>query len=291
MIAEVPSFAIETCYILDNTSVIQDEVLAQRLGLVPLRGNQEGMRSMKWYRGRGTTGAVAGAGAGEVFPPTIYDTLILHLEAHCERSPDDGSPTVPAVYARDIEWRPASGQGARFGDDPVRAASPDIVLTKLRPGQGITVTMHAVKGLGKDHAKFSPVATASYRLLPTIEIVGGGIMGKAAERFAACFPEGVVEVVDGEAKVMSARKDTVSREVLRHEEFRGRVELGRVRDHFIFSVESVGQWDADAVFLESVGVLQAKVNRLKRHTMRMLQLEAEKVDRETSTADEDQMEE
>jgi len=153
------------------------------------------------------------------------------------------------------------------------------------------VTMHAVKGLGKDHAKFSPVATASYRLLPTIEIVGGMITGKAAERFAACFPEGVVEIVDGEAKVVGARKDTVSREVLRHEEFRGRVELGRVRDHFIFSVESVGQWDADTIFLESVGVLQAKVNRLKRHTMRMLQLEAEKVDRETSIADEDQMEE
>jgi DNA-directed RNA polymerase I and III subunit RPAC1 len=33
-------------------------------------------------------------------------------------------------------------------------------------GQAIQLEAHCVKGLGKDHTKFSPVATASYRLLP-----------------------------------------------------------------------------------------------------------------------------
>jgi DNA-directed RNA polymerase I and III subunit RPAC1 len=36
----------------------------------------------------------------------------------------------------------------------------------LRQGQQIQLELHCVKGVGKDHAKFSPVATASYRLLP-----------------------------------------------------------------------------------------------------------------------------
>ena len=35
MIAEVPSVAAETVYMFMNTSVIQDEVLAQRIGLIP----------------------------------------------------------------------------------------------------------------------------------------------------------------------------------------------------------------------------------------------------------------
>jgi hypothetical protein len=42
----------------------------------------------------------------------------------------------------------------------------------------------------------------------------------------------------------------------------------------------VGQWDSDEIFLEAVSILQAKCERLKRHTQRMLQLAAEKADRE-----------
>ena len=67
---------------------------------------------------------------------------------------------------------------------PIKPVHDDILLAKLRPGQvllmplsmppsdrtvqSIILEAHCVKGEGKDHAKFSPVATASYRLLPEI---------------------------------------------------------------------------------------------------------------------------
>ena len=44
----------------------------------------------------------------------------------------------------------------------------DIVVAKLKPGQRIEFEAHCRKGVGKDHTKYSPVATASYRLLPEI---------------------------------------------------------------------------------------------------------------------------
>jgi len=48
----------------------------------------------------------------------------------------------------------------------VKPVHEDIVIAKLRPGQRIEFEAHCRKGVGKDHTKFSPVATAAYRLLP-----------------------------------------------------------------------------------------------------------------------------
>jgi len=53
-----------------------------------------------------------------------------------------------------------------------------------------------------------------------------------------CFPEGVArlkveDIGTKVAEVVNPRLDTVSREVLRHDEFKDKVKLGRVRDHFI----------------------------------------------------------
>lgn len=48
---------------------------------------------------------------------------------------------------------------------------------------------------GKDHAKFSPVATASYRLLPEITLLEP-VEGERAERLQQCFLPGVIELED-----------------------------------------------------------------------------------------------
>src|SRR5262245_39803084 len=46
LIAEVSTLAIEKIYLHNNTSVIQDEVLCSRLGLIPLTGNKSALRWM-----------------------------------------------------------------------------------------------------------------------------------------------------------------------------------------------------------------------------------------------------
>lgn len=77
-----------------------------------------------------------------------------------------------------------------------------------------------VKGIGKDHAKFSPVglyacllevplsltinylstiATASYRLLPEITLTRP-VTGKKAVKLAKCFSSGVIEVSEEEGE-------------------------------------------------------------------------------------------
>ena len=182
-----------------------------------------------------------------------------------------------------MTFHPIGQQNTYFPPSaPIAPAHPDILIAKLRPGQCIDLRMHCMKGIGADHAKFSPVATASYRLLPSINITVP-ILGADARKFARCFPKGVIALQpvtaeeaarkgsgyegherEVKAVVVDPMRDTVSRECLRHEEFKDKVKLGRVRDHFIFRIESSGQWDSDELFLESVRVLKVKCQRMKR---------------------------
>jgi DNA-directed RNA polymerase I and III subunit RPAC1 len=194
------------------------------------------------------------------------------------------------VYASALTFVPSGNQSDYFDvtEGVIAPVHPNILLAKLRPGQLLDLEMHCVKGIGADHAKFSPVATASYRLLPTITITKP-ILGDAAEKFARCFPRGVIgleEVTAVEAHtegsgyenqegakkavVKDAFRDTVSRECLRHPEFEGKVKLGRIRDHFIFSVESTGQFDSDDLFVESVTLLKGKCEDLKKDLANMI---------------------
>lgn len=99
--------------------------------------------------------------------------------------------------------------------------------------------------------------------MPVIDILEP-IRGDLATKFQKCFPSGVVDINNnGEAYIKDARKDTVSREVLRHEEFDGKVKLGRKRDHFIFNIESTGAMTPDVIFLKSIRILKSKVEYLR----------------------------
>jgi DNA-directed RNA polymerase alpha subunit len=73
--------------------------------------------------------------------------------------------------------------------------------------------------------------------MPSIRIAKT-IPSQLCEKFANCFSPGVIEIDEDDSgaktvRVANPRKDTLSREVYRHPEFRDGVELGRVRDHYI----------------------------------------------------------
>lgn len=262
--------------------MIADEVLSHRLGLIPLKGSLTGLKWLKWYVSPNDDQNFKG------MDRTDYNTVVLELKAKCTRNPDPPSDgTDPAhingnVYSGQIEWQIQGRQKEQFADDPIGPVSDKILIAKMRPGQEIDITMHAHLGVGKDHAKFSPVATATYRLLPIIDITQP-ILGEDAIKFQKCFSPGVIDIErvtasdvasgnsvyagregDEKAVVKDAFRDSVSRECLRHDEFKGKVKLGRKQDHFIFNVESTGQYPSDMLFLDAVDVLKYKAKRLLR---------------------------
>uniref|UniRef100_A0A671VHZ5 DNA-directed RNA polymerases I and III subunit RPAC1 n=1 Tax=Sparus aurata TaxID=8175 RepID=A0A671VHZ5_SPAAU len=256
LLAEVPTMAIEKVFIYNNTSIVQDEVLAHRLGLIPIRADPR----LFEYRNAGEEAAEEEA--------SEIDTIQLQLKIKCSRNPRI-TGDVLHIYARniilgDIKWVPIGNQADVFADSSIGPVHDDILIAQLRPGQELDIVMHCVKGIGKDHAKFSPVATASYRLLPEITLLEQ-VEGEKAERLKRCFSRGVIDLedVNGKkvAKVVNSRLDTCSREVLRHDDLKNVVKLGRVRDHFIFTVESTGILPPDVLVTEAIKVLMAKCQR------------------------------
>ncbi|XP_026193554.1 DNA-directed RNA polymerases I and III subunit RPAC1 [Cyclospora cayetanensis] len=100
------------------------------------------------------------------------------------------------MYAKNLTWIPLSErQKQKFAEDPPAPVHPDILITKLRPGQEIELVGFLEKGLGKTHAKWSPVATAVYRLEPEF-VFTKPIEGEEAEELKELCPMDVFDIED-----------------------------------------------------------------------------------------------
>lgn len=75
--------------------------------------------------------------------------------------------TILLVYSGNIKWMPIGGQADLYshGEEQFGMIEDNILLCKMRPRQEIHAFMHAVKGIGKDHAKFSPVGKFQVKLI------------------------------------------------------------------------------------------------------------------------------
>lgn len=127
----VPTLAIEDVEIVLNNSVLYDEVVAHRLGLIPLTTD------LKSYT----------LPEGEVISAMNSVQLTLNVEA------------PGFVYAKQLDSK----------DPKVVPAFKDIQVTYLLEDQAVECTATAVMGQGKVHAKWSP-ANIFYRYEPIIKV-------------------------------------------------------------------------------------------------------------------------
>ena len=127
------------------------------------------------------------------------------------------------------------------------------------------------KGIGRTHAKWSPVCTAYYRMMPDIRLKEK-IVGPDAEELKALCPVGVFDIEDiggkaskkgsstggGQAVVKNQSACTTCRECIRHEKFADKVDLGKRKDVFEFHIESVGIYKPQEIMIEALNELKKK---------------------------------
>ncbi|XP_057731937.1 uncharacterized protein LOC130947294 [Arachis stenosperma] len=272
LIAEVPTMAIERVYIANNTSLIQDEVLSHRLGLIPISADP---RLFKYPDN-------AGDDRNE------KNTIVFKLHVACHK----GQPRM-TVRSDELKWLPngseliaedakpsASSKPKTFtsftcsqesipeiSSNPIGPKYLDIILAKLGPGQEIELEAHAVKGVGRTHAKWSPVSTAWYRMLPEVVLLEN-IEDDLAVKLQEKCPVGLFDIEDiGKGKkratVARPRDCILCRECIREgKEWEDRISLRRVKDHFIFTIESTGALPPEVLFTEAVKILEDKCERV-----------------------------
>lgn len=132
------------------------------------------------------------------------------------------------MYASQLKWIPQGSQAEQFPQG-VKLVHSNIIVAKLRENQEIQLEVFAEKGIGRTHAKWSPVCTAFYRLEPAIALLPTFNQKQDGKSLIKACPVGVFDLEDGKAYVKDARKCTVCRECLK---FEG-VELGKAKEHFI----------------------------------------------------------
>jgi DNA-directed RNA polymerase I and III subunit RPAC1 len=246
MIAEVPTMAIETVIINQNTSVIPDEVLAHRLGLIPILADANDFIEKK---------------PEEDFNDRNSMKFSLKVKCFTDKN---GKIINENIFSKDLIFVPQGQQEQKFYNNQNKKYSiglvhDDILINKLIPGMEIDLECYCVKGIGRVHAKWSPVCTAYYRLINKIKILEE-INGDDAEELKQLCPKGVFVInKKGNAEIGNVRDCTSCRECIRQEKFKNLIELGKVADHYEFHIESVGMYKPESIFFRAIDVLKEKI--------------------------------
>jgi DNA-directed RNA polymerase subunit D len=223
---EVPTMAVEGVEIYKNDSRIFDEVLAHRLGLVPIKTDLE-----------------------SIIPKEECD-----CEDHCPRCSvslllKEKGPKV--VYSGDLT----------SPDPQIVPVHDTIPLLKLREGEEVELEAVAQLGIGLEHAKWQPTTTSAYKNYPLINIDPEKC--EVCARCAEECPRGVLQfdekenqiiVVDPEQCIMckTCVKDCQSRAIT----------VEGQEDKFIFKIETDGSLSPEEVLSTACDVLKGKSDKI-----------------------------
>ncbi|KEG15249.1 DNA-directed RNA polymerase II subunit 3 [Trypanosoma grayi] len=257
LLAEVPVLGIESVTIIQNTSVLPDEMIAHRLGLVPLY-------SMKARRMQFARDCLCGGGG-------CADCQITgELNLRCPADQHSLQVFVDALKIDDEEVYPVSSE------------ERGVWLLTLGRSQELNLRVVIRKNIGKAHAKFMPVATVAMRYAPDIVLNTDGFMKldeESRRQWVERCPRQVFRYDDRTAQVLLADPDACifCRECMSKEPpFNKLTEpLVLVRQKkskrgyydFTFTVESTGVLPVLQILYDAIDVMRRKLERVRAGLM------------------------
>ncbi|NLE05554.1 MAG: DNA-directed RNA polymerase subunit D [Crenarchaeota archaeon] len=232
-LAEVPAMAIDDVVMIENSSILQDEMIAHRLGLVPLKTDLDNYNLPEDCECKSEFGC-----------PNCRVTLTLNAESTDEtRSVYSGE-----LVSENIEVVPASDK---------------IPIAKLAKGQKIKLEAYARLGKGKIHAKWQPTSGCGYKYYPKISIPA-----KGCEDCSKCVdicPKNTLVSKGNKIEVRDITSCTLCMdcvEVCPKKDDGIKVEWEK--DAFILSIESSGALPPERILMEATKILDKQLKEFKQ---------------------------
>ncbi len=228
ILSETPVMAIHEVVILENQSPLFDETIAHRLSLVPLRTN--------------------------------LDRYTMPEKCECEGV---GCNLCQVGFTLEVE-APENGYVATTGDlkpqDPdIVPVSDDIPIAKLAKGQRIVVEAFAKLGIGRVHAKWQPVSSVAYKMVPHVKVDPAKCDG-CEECVKVCFKQ-VFEMESGKA-VVAREMDCTLCNLCTKECVGQAISIDYDNTSFIFVLESTGALPPVTIFEKGLDVFKERLEQL-----------------------------
>ncbi len=228
----VPTMAVDFVVFRTNTSVLHDEIIAHRIGLIPLKSEE----ALKKYK---PPEECTKEGMEE--DPSCYAILSLEAEAKEDE--------VKTVYSGDL--RPLT-------DPEVRPTSDKIPIVVLGPNQRIILEAYARLGRGKEHIKWAPATISTVTYVPIVKVD----KSKCTEcgDCANMCPTNALKINGGKLQIDES-KCTLCRQCLRACPYDA-ITLSHKEGEYYLTVESSGALTPRTILIESVKEIIRKLDTL-----------------------------
>ena len=255
MIAEVPTMAIEFVTFLENTTPLHDEFISHRLGLLPLLSHSVDSFNFPSECACNESGNVCSVCSvkftlkvknnNEQAMDVTSEHLIADAQNEAQRS------VKPVKYKIELEGR---------------MVERDVLLMRLGANQELSLECVAKKGIGKMHAKWSPVCVTSLRFEPMVQLNSLRAMELSeAQRkgLVASCPKKVFDY-NNKSEMLEVVRPTDCIYCDECEAFANELDIEDLvkieEGEFIFEVESTGSLKAEEIVDFSIFQLQKKIN-------------------------------
>jgi len=264
MIAEVPTMAIDLVEFENNTSVLHDEFIAHRLGLIPLTSSK--MEKFNYTRDCSCVERC----------PNCSVQLSLHVKCTSDQTQD---VTSTDLFTQDPDVAPVHAQSSPDDSEPDIVHSSGILIVKLRKGQELKLTAIAKKGVGKEHAKWAPVCGVTYQYEPEITINQDKMEELSEQQKQEWVNSCPTQVYKYDSETHRVDIEEVTRCTYCNEckkkaaDFNkpDLVQIHQKPEKFIFTVETVGMLRPEEVVLKALSVLKFKLLNLQANVNGLVQ--------------------